>query len=144
MNWEKIKLFNWIYSKSSTYCAVYALNITSSVSIAANASFLSSGVYLFKSTCDGCKSSAEIECVILMSVKWSFLPSGCSVFLLHIPALFILFLFLPQALFLPYLWTASSLNTHPFPYSTRMPPASSIFPLPLFYLFSSSLLLRHS
>lgn len=130
-----MKLSIWIHSKSLTYCAVHALNITSGVSIAVKASLLCSRVYLFKSTCDGCKSSAEIECLIFMSVKWSFLPSGRSVFLLYILALFILFLFLPQALFLPYLWTAPSLNTHPFPYSARLPPASSIFPLPHFYLF---------
>lgn len=71
-----MKLSIWIHSKSLTYCAVHALNITRGVSIAVEASLLSSRVYLFKSTCDGCKSSAEIECLIFMSVKCSFLPSG--------------------------------------------------------------------
>lgn len=126
-----MKLCNCIYCKSSTYCTVYALNITRVSLFQWMLPFFplerSLLHYVFKSTCEGCKSSTEIECLIFMSVKWSVLPSGCSVFLLYIPALFILLFFatslIPSSLIsglLP-LWTPIHSHTalgcrlrHPF------------------------------
>lgn len=131
-SWEQIKLFNLICCNTLTYSAVHGEFLLQWM-----LPFfpLVSMHHLFKSTYDGCISRTEIWCLIFMSVKCSVLPSGCSAFLLYISALFIPLLFLPQALFLPYLWTASTLNTHPFPYSTR---PLRHFPVTHFYLLSSS------
>lgn len=130
-SWEQIKLFNHICCTTLTYSAVYGESLLQWM-----LPFfpLVSMRHLFKSTCDGCISRTEIGCLIFMSVRCSVLPTGCSAFLLYIPALFIPLLFLPQALFLPYLWTASTLNTQLFPYSTR-PLRHS--PVTHFYLPSS-------
>lgn len=128
-SWEQIKLFNHICCNTLTYSAIYGVSLLQWM-----LPFFPFVSMHHLSTCDGCISRTEIGCLIFMSVRCSVLPSGCSAFLLYIPAPFIPLLFLPQALFLPYLWTASTLNTQLFPYSTR-PLRHS--PVTHFYLPSS-------
>lgn len=136
-SWEQIKLFNHICCTTLTYSAVYGESLLQWM-----LPFfpLVSMRHLFKSTCDGCISRTEIGCLIFMSVRCSVLPTGCSAFLLYIPALFIPLLFCHKPYFslisglLP-LWTPNYSRTAPAP--CVIPPLPTFISPPPFLLHRS-------